>query len=56
MPSVGGSINHILVWMNAGIRVIAPRVTASLLLLNVHVCSADTKHERHFNITSVNNW
>ena len=26
----------------------------SLLLLNVHVFSADTKHERHFNITSVN--
>ena len=41
---------------------IAPRVTASfslnflnsLLLLNVHVFSADTKHERHFKITSVN--
>ena len=26
----------------------------SLLLLNVHVFSADTKHERHFKITSVN--
>ena len=41
---------------------IAPGVTASfslnflnsLLLLNVHVFSADTKHERHFKITSVN--
>ena len=26
----------------------------SSLLLNVHVFSADTKHERHFKITSVN--
>ena len=42
--------------------VIAPGVTASfslnflnsLSLLNVHVFSADTKHERHFKITSVN--
>ena len=40
----------------------APGVTASFslnflkssLLLNVHVFSADTKHERHFKISSVN--
>ena len=74
MPSVGGSINHILVWRvtvsifswtYAGIHVIAPGVTAnfslnflnSLLLLNVHVFSADTKHEKHFKITSRSvNW
>ena len=71
MPSVGGTINRILVWRvtasifswtYAGIHVITPGVTASfslnflnsLLLLNVHVFSADTNHERHFKITSVN--
>ena len=71
MPSVGGSINHILVWRvtvsifswtYAGIHVMAPGVTASFslnflnssLLLNVHIFFADTKHERHFKITSVN--
>ena len=49
-------------WTYAGILVMAPGVTASfsltflnsLLLLNVHVFSADTKYERHFKITSVN--
>ena len=49
-------------WTYAGIHVIAPGVTASfslnflnsLLLLNVHVFSADTKHEKQIKITSVN--
>ena len=74
VPSVGGSINRILVWRAtvsifswtyAGIQIIhvmAPGVTASFslnflnssLLLNVHVFSADTKHERHLKVTSVN--
>ena len=73
MPSVGGSINRILVWRvtasifsrtYAGIHVITSGVTASfslnflnsLLLLNVHVFSADTKfkHEKQIKITSVN--
>ena len=57
-----GNNFHFLMNLNAGIHVIAPGVTASfslnvlnsLLLLNVHVFSADTNHEKHFKITSVN--
>ena len=70
MPSVGGGGEykphpgvednsfHFLINLCGYTCNIAPGVTLnflnSLLLLNVHVFSADTKHERHFKITSVN--
>ena len=73
MPSVGGSISHLLVWkVTVSIFLMnLCRYTCnsswslckvflklfkhvSLLLLNVHVFSADTKHKRYFKITSVN--
>ena len=70
MPSVGGgggggSINHILVWRvsifsgnYSGIQIRAPGVTASFFLnflnSNFILFSTDTKHERYFNISSVN--
>ena len=56
-----GNSFHFLMNLNAGIHVIAPGVTASfslnlinsLMLLKVHVFSADSKHEI-LKITSVN--
>ena len=67
MPSMEGRINRILVWRvtvsifswtYAGIHVIAPALAASLSLnfsnSLLSLFSTGTKHEKHFNITSVN--